>query len=301
MALNKQKAELKQAESTRANEAKMAETQRIKQEQESQLANNEWAILSTLRSGGIIPESVKSSPYYKTAQATYNKMQQYANYSTWELVTAMNQGAILPGTSLYNEMMKDPTMKTKLQNANIYRNTKSTNEVAIYENKSSEILADNPQTASMFADGLITQEEYAQATNTKEIVAKALYKEEKVNKYNKLSAEYDAIDDEVRSQFPWSPFIDAISADRKKAKYKDLILAKGEMDSAIWTLTELKSQSASLFETNMKLYESRRAEQNQIASEQRQMQAQKYLIQYNSEFEKQQAQQALNDPATQIW
>jgi len=226
MAQNKQQSELRMSETAKTNEAKTAESLRLKQEQEQQLAQNEGAILNTLRSGGIVPESVKSSPYYKTAQATYNKMQQYANYSTGELVTAMNTGSILPGTSLYNEMMKDPTMKAKLQNANIYRNTKPTNEIQVYETKSSEILADNPQTASMFADGLITQEEYAQATNTKEIVAKALDKEEKVNKYNKLSAEYDEIEDKVKADFPGSPFADAIAADLKKAKYKDLILAK---------------------------------------------------------------------------
>lgn len=72
------------------------------------------------------------------------------------------------------------------------------------------------------------------------------------------------------------------------------------MDSAIGTLTDLKAQSASLFETNLKLYESRRAEQQQIAGEQRQVQAQKDMLQYKSDFEKKQAEQALNDPATAI-
>lgn len=72
------------------------------------------------------------------------------------------------------------------------------------------------------------------------------------------------------------------------------------MDSAIGTLTDLKAQSASLFETNLKLYESRRAEQQQIAGEQRQVQAQKDMLQYKSDFEKKQAQEALNDPATAI-
>jgi hypothetical protein len=42
------------------------------------------------------------------------------------------------------------------------------------------------------------------------------------------------------------------------------------------------------------------AEQQQIASEQRQTQAQKDMFQYKSDFEKQQAQEALNDPQTQI-
>jgi len=72
------------------------------------------------------------------------------------------------------------------------------------------------------------------------------------------------------------------------------------MDSAIGTLTDLKAQSASLFETNLKLYESRRAEQNQIASEQRQVQAQKEMMQYKSDFEKKQAEEELQNPSTAI-
>lgn len=272
MALEKQKSDLRQSEVTKANEVKAAEVLKLKQDQEAQLANNEWAILNTLRSGWIVPESVKSSPYYKTAQSTYNKMQQYSNYSTGELVTAMNSGSILPGTSLYNEMMKDPAMKSKLNSANIYRANTPTNQVQIYENKSNEILTDNPTTASMFADGLITQEEYAQATNNDDIKVKAADVETKTNKYNTLYAEYEAIDDKVKADFPWSPFADAIAGDLKKAKYKDVVLAKWEMDSAIGTLTDLKAQSASLFETNLWLYKDRRAEQLKIEAEQRQNQ-----------------------------
>ena len=72
------------------------------------------------------------------------------------------------------------------------------------------------------------------------------------------------------------------------------------MDSAIGTLTDLKAQSASLFETNLKLYESRRAEQNQIAMEKRRVQAEKDMMTYKTEQEKLAAEAALKDPQTQI-
>jgi len=72
------------------------------------------------------------------------------------------------------------------------------------------------------------------------------------------------------------------------------------MDSAIGTLTDLKAQSASLFETNLKLYESRRAEQNQIAMENRKVQAEKDMMTYKTEQEKLAAEAALKDPQTQI-
>jgi hypothetical protein len=42
------------------------------------------------------------------------------------------------------------------------------------------------------------------------------------------------------------------------------------------------------------------AEQQQIASEERQIQAQKDMLQYKSDFEQQQAQEALKDPYTAI-
>jgi hypothetical protein len=50
----------------------------------------------------------------------------------------------------------------------------------------------------------------------------------------------------------------------------------------------------------MEQYKAEQAKQAEIAKEQRSMQAQKDLIQYKSDFEKKQAQEALNDPATQI-
>lgn len=296
----KAKNEAKLAENQQ--KAKLAEEQRQKwiTEQNTALANNEWAILNTLKTGWVIPESVKTSPFYKSAQQTYNKLQQYSTYSTNELVTAINQGSIVPWTNVYNEMMKDPAMKQKLTDAQIYRAWDPVNSTQIYENASTEIMSNNPTTANYLADGVITQAEYDQATNNAQVVAKAKEVEEKANKYNTLKAEYDSIEDEVNAQFPWSPFADSIIADRQKAKYKNLVLAKWEWETATGTLTELKSQASTLFETNLNLAEKRREEQNQLLAEQRKIQAEKDMLQYKSDFEKKQAEQALNDPATQI-
>lgn len=76
-------------------------------------------------------------------------------------------------------------------------------------------------------------------------------------------AEYEAVEDEVKAQFPASPFADSIIADRQKAKWKNVILAKGEMDTANGTLTELKNKAASLFETNLALYQKQQDIANQ--------------------------------------
>ena len=72
------------------------------------------------------------------------------------------------------------------------------------------------------------------------------------------------------------------------------------MNSADGTLSELKAQASSLFETNLKLYQDQRAEQQKIASEERAVQRSKDALQYEADFNKNQAEQALQDPATQI-
>ena len=82
---NKQQADLRQAE-----------RDKVTSDANNALASSESAILNTLRSGGIIPETVKTSPYYKSAQQTYNKLQQFSTYSTADLTTALNTGALLP-------------------------------------------------------------------------------------------------------------------------------------------------------------------------------------------------------------
>lgn len=169
-------------------------------------------------------------------------------------------------------MLKDPAMKQKLTDAQIFRNNTPVDSNKVFENASSDILANNPITASMLDDGIITAEEYAQATNTAEVVAAAKQKEEKTIKYNTLKAEFDAIADEVEAQFPGGAYNDAIIADRQRAKLKELNIAQGELDAVTGTLTELKAQSSALFEANLNLQQEelaqKRARENAIFAQQ---------------------------------
>lgn len=287
MALNKQNAQLRE-------DARQKDIT----EQNNQLANNEGAILNTLKTGGIIPDVVKTSPYYKNALDTYNKIQQYSSLSLWQLTTALDNWLIMPWTSLYNEMMKDPAMKNKLTEAQIYTTGKAS--IPQYDTVTQEIISSNPTTASFLADGVITQDEWDTATNNAEVVAKARDVEAKTNKYNEKYAEWEAIEDEVKAQFPWSPFADSIIADRQKAKWKDVILAKWEMDTANGTLTELKTKAGNLFETNLKLYEDQKKTQDTYNLEA--YRAKLWLATNQAEFDQKIAQQAqaMNDPTTAI-
>lgn len=86
MALNKQQSDLRQTETAKANELKTAEAKQAQDQANTALANDENAILNTLKVGGIIPESVKSSPFYKSAQDTFNKVRAFSTYSVNNLV-----------------------------------------------------------------------------------------------------------------------------------------------------------------------------------------------------------------------
>jgi len=300
MAQNKQKSDLAREDLKLATDQKTAEAKQAQDQANTALANDEVAIFNTLKVGGMIPEAVKSSPFYKSAQDTFNKVRAFSTYSVNNLVWAMNNGSLLPGTKLYNELLNDPAMKQKLTEAQTFTAKQPVDLTKVTQNVSDSILSSNPTLATALADWVITMDEYNQATNNPEVVAKAKDVETKTNKYNELKAEYDGIEDQVNAQFPGSPFADSIIADRQKAKYKNLVLAKWEVDSAIGTMTELKSQASSLFDKNLELYKQRQSDEAQIAKEQRDMQSKKDLLQYQTDFEKKQAELALQDPATAI-
>jgi len=82
--------------------------------------------------------------------------------------------------------------------------------------------------------------------------------------------------------------------------YKDYQIASLEYQNSLGTYTNLKADSTALLAQNMELYKTEQANKAEIAKEQRQLQFKKDLLQYKSDFEKQQAQEALNDPAKQI-
>lgn len=91
-AKNKAQIELNRQKSELAREDRKLQTD----EANNALANDETAILNTLKSGGIIPEVVKTSPYYKSAQNTYRQIQNFRTMSQSQLSTALSNGSLLP-------------------------------------------------------------------------------------------------------------------------------------------------------------------------------------------------------------
>ena len=252
MALNKQKAELRQAERDKETGVQTAEALKVKQEAEAQLANNEWAILGTLRAGWIIPEAVKSSPYYKSAENTYKQIQNFRTMGQGQLATAISNGALMPWTNTYNELIKDPAMEARIKEARIYATPVNPNK--FLENQSSQILSQNSKVAQAFDDWLLSLDEYNQMTNNPDVVSQAKLKQEKEQALNTFNKEWSDARDKAKKEFAWSAFLDSILSDIDKWYKSRADYLQWEVQIATWTLSDLKATSTALFNANINEY-----------------------------------------------
>lgn len=266
------------------------------------------SIYTNLRSNTPLPDAVKSTQAYKDAQARYNNFQKYASYDVNTLTTALSNGTILPGTSTWNDLMTDPVMWGKILQAKALTNWKWVDYVKTTQQASDNIVANSPILSWMLADWQITAEEWAQATNTPEVTAKMADVETKKNAYDTLKAKYDAVEDDVKKEYEnksvAGSYLDSIVADRRKAMAKELTIAWDTYNNALGTLTQLKQDASNKFETNMKLYQEQKAQENQYKMAQYQAQlglaTNQAKLQQEADFAKQQAYANINDPATAI-
>ena len=246
---------------------------------------------------------MSDTPEYRQAQARFNTFKRFSTYDVASLSTAMSSGDLLMGTQAYNDVISDPNMLAKIQKAKIFMNGE-VDMVKIGEKQGKYVMTQNPTVSKALDDGYITTEEYNQLTSTPEVEAQAKVVAEAKAKYDEYKRQLEQIDDDVDAEYAdketTDSFRSAIKANRDKAVRRLYNSASDDLQNASGLYTELKNSSTQRLELNMKQYEQKQADARQIAQEQRQMQSQKDLIQYKSDFEKQQAEQALNDPATQI-
>ncbi len=64
----------------------------------------------------------------------------------------MNNGSLLPGTKLYNELLNDPAMKQKLTEAQTFTAKQPVDLTKVTQNVSDSILSSNPTLATALAD-----------------------------------------------------------------------------------------------------------------------------------------------------
>ena len=271
---------------------------------ETQIANtptDSGTIFATLRAGGTVAS--QNTPEYRQAQSRYNTFKKFSTYDVASLSTSIQSGDLLMGTQAYTDLVSDPNMLAKIQKAKVFTNGE-VDLIKTGEKMGAYVMSNNPTVAQALADGSMSQEEYNALTNNAEVETQAKVVSEKKDEYDKYKRQLENISDEVDLEFDGKEVTDsfksAIKANRDKAIRRLFNSASDEYQNASGLYTELKNSSTQLLALNMEQYKTEQAQQAQLASEQRQVQAQKDMFQYKSDFEKKQAQEALNDPATAI-
>ena len=243
----------------------------------------------------------KNNQFYKEA---YNNVQKY-NFFKWmnenQLSSALKDWLLLPWTNIYNELIKNPENKIKIDKANSLNliNWDTVDVTKAFENKSEELLNEtkvniNWQETTLWkamADWFISQSEYNQVTNNSEVIAKYQEVEDLKNKYDEIQSIYDNIASETEASLKWtwatkSDLQSLIWEKQKNIKW-NLDLAESRYRNAVWTLTQLKADSTALFNTNLWLYKEQQAKADSRAAllEQRAYNEQQYQQQLKDKFD----------------
>ena len=256
-----------------------------------QVKPNADQIFTSLKQGVSVwdPKSIE----FRQAQARVNTFKKFSTYDTASLATSLSSGDLLVGTRAYNDLVSDPTMSAKIQKAQAF-NKWEVDLVKVGETQMANVLAQNPTVANALDDNFISQDEYNKLTNNAEVSAQGKLVETNKTKYETIKAKYDAVEDEVDSEFTWKEVTDSfkakIVADRRKWMYKDYQIASLEYQNSLGTYTNLKADATALLAQNMELYKDQKAQEAEIAKEQRTMQNSLALSQM--EYDQKIAQQA---------
>ncbi len=239
-------------------ELKKQQEELLKQQQDPDVMFN------TLVAGWIID---KSSPNYTAVNKRFQDYNTYKNYSENQMKTALKDWTIMSWTTAYNDLIKDPVTKLKIDKANILNmvNNENLDINKALDNKSTEILNTsvtvNWQETTIWKameDWYITQEEYNSMTSNSKITAKEQEAEDLKNSADELQNIYDWIKLDVENQFKWTwatrSEIQSIIWQRQENMLWGLNLAINKYNNAIWTLAQMKDDSTKLFATNLWQY-----------------------------------------------
>lgn len=261
---------------------------------------DETSIYAMLRHGQTVPKELESTPAFRTAKLRADAFSKFSGYDAGKFASAIKNGQILPGSQVYKDLLADPNLGKNLRIAEKFSAIYGVDLAKAGESKTNEIVNNSPNAKNAFADGTITQGEWATMVNTPEISAKREETQKRKEAYDKKKAEFDAIEDETRKEFSGagvsSAYVNAKIADRRKSMVKGLEIAASEYNSSAGTLNDLLTQQAALVDKNLELYKSDQsfARQKELA----QFQSDLALTGRQKEFEQKMAQQAslANDP-----
>lgn len=219
----------------------------------------------------------KNTPWYDQALNRFNKNTYYKWLSDKQLTAELGK-SLLPWTNEYNDLIKDPLQKAridKIQQFNLVKWVK-TDTNSIYEEKSDEILSNtnidiNGETMTLktaLEDWYITADEMTGLTNNSQIITKAQEVEKLKNQYDEELATYEAIAKDIKDQFKgtWATRRDiAVATANAQEKVLPWLLAlESRLNNAVWTLTQMKADSTQLFATNLQLYKEQQAQADKL-------------------------------------
>lgn len=240
--------------------------------------NNAENVYRQIATGGVIPDAVKKSSVYSSAKKRFDDFSMYSTMTDNQLSSAIWNGNILPGTTLYEDLMKDPAQKARIEKIQKYNlivwKTPKTEEV--FTNKSNEIAGNTKveigwQTMTLkqaLEDGFIDQNEMNAMTNNSEVITKAKEVETLKNEYDEKLRQYKNLEKTIKDELKgtWATTTDlAIAVANAQEKLLPWLQElESRTNNAIGTLTQMKSDSAQLFATNLSLYWQQQARQFQL-------------------------------------
>lgn len=250
---------------------------------------------------GVPAGAPVNSQAYKDAKLRYSTVQKFTGMNSTQLWQAMKTGMLLPWTSTYNDLMKDPKVKANLDKANALNTINGvTLDIEQTEKKVTNDIIDNSPLGQALKDGYISPDEADQLTTTPEIKAKREEITKLKTDYDTQKAYYDNIRVDVEKELKWTGAtqsqIYALIGSRERDMKVGLDIATATYNNSIGALADMKSTMAKNFDLNMNLYQKR--QDAQTARENMQYQADLSLKTDQRKFEQQMAQesQLASDP-----
>ena len=262
---------------------------------------NQKDIVSALVSGVSIPE--QNTQAYRNATVVANQFKKFNGMTDVQLLDNLKQGQI--GTeldSLLSQNTNYAKAKAELAKAQKTASINRATQIAsnVISGKETPIVDDLANIEAKYNPpiGANAQAYQDYVVKNPDVVSAGSQVKQLSTQISDLTKTYNDALKSIKAQYgdmPASALLTLMGS--RTSETKELLdsyinakeLAKGDFDLAM----KMAEGSYGAFTRD-------RAEQQQIASEQRQVQAQKDMMQYKSDFERQQAQEALNDPYTAI-
>lgn len=252
--------------------------EKLKKQEQIKSMDNVDSLFTAVKSWTIIPEDLKTSNNYIEAKKRFDTYNMYSSMTDAQLSASIWNGNILPGTKVYEDLIKDPIQKARIEKIQKYNiiTWKTPKTEDVFTNKSNEIINntdviiwDSKITLKQaLDDGYISENELNSMTNNSQIITKAKEVEELKNEYDTKLRDYKnlakTIEKELKGTWATQTDIATAVAMAQEKLLPWLQELESRTNNALWTLTQMKADSAQLFATNLSLYNQQLVRQQQL-------------------------------------